>query len=287
MSAITPDSARALTPSGNLRRRQLISRLFVVVALGSTVLAVGVLAVMVIVTISHGAESISWSFLTGDLPTTAGQPGGVGPAIVGTFEISLLGALIGVPIGILSAMFVNEFAPKPVKRVMLTALDVLTGLPPIVIGLFVWATIVASMQIESAFAGAIALAVVIAPLVARSTIESLQRFPTSWREASAALGIARWRILLKLVLPASGPTIVTAAILAVARAVGDVALLLLTTGGYSYGYSLNPFKPMASLPLQLWTNIELNTPTATQYAWGCALVLMVGILLINLCARIV
>ena len=286
MSAIqvTPDPRHALTPSGNLRRRQALSRIFVGATVAAAAAAVAVLLILVYYAAKHGASQLSLSFLGGDLPSY-GAGGGIGPALVGTLELMIIATLIALPVGLLTAIYLAEFASPRAGRLMRLALEQMAGLPTIIVAIFVVGLIVNHAG-ESALAAGVALAIVEVPLIARASLEAISRVPATLREAADALGVARWRTILGVILPTASNGIVTATILAVARAAGETAPVLLTTNLYLTTYQLNPTHPVAPLPLVILELLDSQQPAALNEAWGAAFLLMIMILLINIGARV-
>lgn len=284
MSAIA-DPAHALTPSGNLARRQLVSRVVLAGAIGAAALAVAVLGILVVYTGLKGAGQLSLTFFTGQLPPYTGVGGGLGPAMLGTLELSLFATVIALPVGVMTALFVSEFARPRVAAMVETALELMAGLPTIIVGVFVVLLVVDNFQ-QSVIAGAVALSIIEVPLIARATLVALARVPKPLREAADALGVARWRITLGVVLPTSANSIVTATVLAVARAAGETAPILFTCSVFTQGYAVNPVHSVPSLPVEIYNLTESLEPAATAKAWGAAFVLMVTILIVNICVRL-
>ena len=284
MSAVA-DPAHALTPSGNLARRQLISRLVVAGAVASAALAVAVLGILVFYAGLKGLGQFSFTFFTAQLPPYNGVGGGLGPALVGTLELSLFATAIALPVGVLAALFVSEFARPRVASIVETAFELMAGLPTIIIGIFVVLLIVDNYQ-PSVFAGAVALSIVEVPLIARATLEALSRVPKPIREAADALGVARWRITLGVVLPTASNSILTATVLAVARAAGETAPILFTCFAITQGFGINPTHPVPSVPVTIYELTDSGYPAAIAKAWGAAFLLMITILIVNIAARL-
>jgi phosphate transport system permease protein len=285
------DPSGPLTPSGHLRRRQLVSRLVEGTQTASALLAVGVLAIVVYSVVSRGASALSIDFLTKDPPAnptsligTAG--GGIAPMIVGTVVIVAAATAIAMPMGILVALYLTEFAGRRLGSAVRLALDLLNGLPTIVVGLFVFGLLVVGHH-QSGFAGSFALAIIMLPLIARATQEVLLLVPASLREAADALGVSHWRTVLGVVLPTARGGILTATVLAVARAAGETAPLLLTTSFFANAVSANPFggKALPNIPVYIFTASESADPYGFARAWGAAFVLLSFILLASLGAR--
>jgi phosphate transport system permease protein len=286
MSAITPDPDYSLAPSGNLRRRMLISRTFVGITIAAAGLAVAVLFILVYYAAYHGASQLSLSFLTSDLPAIGlSSSGGIGPALAGTAEVVLIATLIALPVGILTAIYLSEFANPRIGKVMTTALELMSGLPTIICGAFIVGLIV-SHDGQSAYAVGIALSIVEVPLIARSTIESLRRVPGTMREAADALGVAHWRTVIGVILPTASNGIVTATILAVARAAGETAPALLLSNAFGQTYQLNPGHAVATLPLEVYDLLNSGQTSSVAQAWGAAFLLMILILVVNIGARV-
>ena len=275
-----PDPTVPLTPSGNLRRRKFVSRLAVS---GATLAALAAVAVLVIVTYTvlvRGASALSLEFLV------KGAPEGIGPAIVGTALIVALATAIAAPFGILVALYLTEFAGDRAARSIRLALDLMNGLPSIIVGLFVFGLLVDHKQ-QSAYAASIALAIIMVPLIARGSQEILLLVPASLREAADALGVSRWRTVLTVVLPSALGGIVTSTVLAVARAAGETApLLLLCSLGNPAKYSLNIGESVPNLPISIFTLSEEANPEGFPRAWGAGFVLLAFIVLSSLGARV-
>jgi phosphate transport system permease protein len=283
-----PDPTAPLKPSGNLRRRALISRLVELSASASAVLAVAMLAIVVYAVFARGAGALSFKFLTTNPSGLAG--GGIANALIGTTLIVAFGALIAVPVGILTGLYLTEFA-GPRSRVangLRLVLDLLQGLPTIVIGLFIFGLIVTPQHKESGFAAAVALSIVMLPLIARSSQEVLMLVPGSLREAADALGVSHWCTVLGVILPAALGGIATGAILAIARAAGETAPLLLCDSIFNPNTTeLNLFgHGVPNIPILILNTSDLAIPQAFTRAWGAAFVLLVGILLANIGARV-
>jgi phosphate transport system permease protein len=282
-----PDLSGPLTPSGHLRRRQLISRFAGAVQTTSALLAVAVLGIVVYSVASRGASVLSLGFLTKDPPAFVGIPGGgIAPAIVGTAVLMAVATAIAMPVGILTALYVTEFAGRWSARAIRLALDLLNGLPTIVVGLFVFGLLVVGHH-QSGFAGSFALAIIMLPLIARATQEVLMLVPAGLREAADALGVSRWRTVLGVVMPSARGGILTATVLAVARAAGETAPLILTSSIFANTVSVNPFgqKALSNIPVYIFTASEEADPYGFARAWGAAFILLMFILLVSLGSR--
>jgi phosphate transport system permease protein len=281
------DFAAPLTASGNLRRRQVVSRGAQLGAILSAVLAVAVLGIVVGSVIVHGAKAISWDFLTQSPPLFGGPGGGIAPAIVGTAVIVGVATAMAMPLAVLVAVYVTEFAGPRASRAIRLALDLMNGLPSVVIGLFAFGLLVAGHH-QSGFAGAVALAIIMVPLIARASQEMLLLVPGHLREAADALGVARWRTVVGIVLPTAAGGIVTGTVLAVARAAGETAPLIFVCSIFGNKVTLDiTGQALPNIPVSIFTLSQAADPSSFERAWGAALVLLVFILLTNIGARAV
>jgi phosphate transport system permease protein len=280
VSDLIPDPTAPLTPSGNLRRRQIVSRITEGGATAAAVIALAALVVVLWTVVARGAPAISFDFLF------KGYPEGVGPMLLGTIAISIYATLIAMPIGVLVALYISEYSGAKGARTLKLILDLLNGLPSIILGLFAFIFIVAAQEKQTAFAGAVALAIIELPLIARGSQEVLQLVPKHLREASDALGVARWRAVLTVVLPTAIGGIVTSTVLAVARAAGETAPLILTTSNFDpKSFSVNPFEALPNVPTWIYKVSEEGSDAGYAEAWGMALVLVFIILVTSLGAR--
>ena len=284
MSALY-DPTAPLTASGNLRRRRAVSRFAQSLAVGSAILAVGVLAVVVLSVARRGAGALSIDFLTKSPPRFGGPGGGIAPAIVGTAVIVAVATAIATPLGVLVALYLTEFAGPRAARTVRLALDLLNGLPTVVVGLFVFGLLVAGHK-QTGFAAALALAIIMLPLIARATQEMLLLVPRQLREAADALGVSRWRTVLGVVVPSALGGIVTGTVLAVARAAGETAPLIFTCSIFGNQTTVDVFgQALPNIPVSIFILSEQADPAGYTRAWGAALVLLVFILLTNVAAR--
>jgi phosphate transport system permease protein len=279
------DPGFSLHASGRLRRRQLVSKAMGALAAGAALLAVAVLAIVVVSVATRGVSAINLDFFTKSQPQGFNpKGGGVLFAIVGSAVLVGTATLIALPLGVLVAVYISELAPPRLARVARVALDITNGIPTIVIGIFVF-TLVAHSQ--SAFAGSLALAIIMLPLVARATEEVLLLVPASQREASLALGVSRWRTTVQVVLPSAMGGIFTGTTLAIARAAGETApLLFLTSLGASNRVDANPFHPLQSLTLIIFEYSEISSQDLVSKAWAAAFTLMCFVLLTSLAAKL-
>ncbi|HEY5046367.1 MAG TPA: phosphate ABC transporter permease PstA [Solirubrobacteraceae bacterium] len=280
------DQSRPLTASGHLRRRQLVSRLIEASHTVSALLAVAVLTIVVYSVASRGASALSIDFLTKGPPVLPDTPGGgIAPEIIGTALLMVMATLIAMPVGILIALYLTEFAGPRLARVIRLALDLMNGLPTIVVGLFVFGLLVVG-HYQSGFAGALALAIIMLPLIARATQEVLLRVPSDLREAADALGVSRWRTVRGVILPTARGGIMTATVLALARASGETAPLIFTCSIFSNTVSLHIFgQAVPNIPVYIFNASEAADPYGFARAWGAGLVLLLFILVASLGAR--
>ncbi len=286
-SELPYDPTAPLTPSGNLRRRLIVSRVAQGMAVAAAFVAVAVLVIVVFEVIKSGASALNLDFLIQDPPAFGGPGGGIRSAIIGSAIIVALAAVIAVPIGVLIAIYMTEFA-RPRSRLAATlrlGLDLLQGVPSIVIGIFILGLITQPLHKDTGFAGSMALVIIMLPLVARSTQEVLRLVPAALREASDSLGVDRWRSIITVVLPAALGGIVTGSILAIARAAGETAPLLVNNSTFGPHVTFNWFGPMPNIPVLILTASDSLNPAGFPRAWGAALVLLVLILIANIGAR--
>ncbi len=232
-----------------------------------------------------GAGSLNLAFFT-EMPAPPGQTGGgVAHAIVGTLIIVGLACLLGLPIGIGAGIYASEYPGTRLAVTTRFVADVMNGTPSIVVGVFAWAWIVAAQKHFSAFAGSVALALLMVPMVMRTTEEMIKLVPNSLREAALALGYARWRTSLTVVVRATLPGIITGILLAVARVAGETAPLLFTALGSQF-FSLDPSRPMAALPLAVFVYATGPYEEWHRMAWAAALVLILVVLVLSIAARL-
>ncbi|HTX31341.1 MAG TPA: phosphate ABC transporter permease PstA [Solirubrobacteraceae bacterium] len=281
------DPTAPLTATGNLRRRDGVDRAVRVGATLAAAIGVAMLALVVFSVVSKGASVISLGFF---IHNPVGLvSGGIGSYLLGTIEIVAIAALVAAPIGILTGLYLTEFAGSRSRtgQTLKLALDLLQGVPTIVVGLVIYGLIVIPLHQPSGFAAGIAVAIVMLPLMARSSQEVLLLVPGTLREAADALGVSRWRTVLTVILPAASGGILTGAILAIARGAGETAPVLLADGsGFNPAVTdLNPFHAIPSIPIYILTIADEAIPNAFAHAWGAAFVLLVIILVANVVAR--
>jgi phosphate transport system permease protein len=267
------------------QRRKILSSLFVGFCGGAVILALIPLAFVLFFVVSQGILSLNLAFFT-HMPTPVGESGGgMMNSIVGTLILSGLAAAMAVPIGIVSGIYMSEYAGSRFAAAVRFAADTLNGVPSIVIGLFAYVVAVLPFKQFSALAGGFALGLMMIPIIARTTEELLLLVPSTMREGALALGATRARAVFSVVLPAALPGIVTGVVLALARIAGETAPLLFTATAVN-ATTFNLGERMNSLPVQIYTDISQPNDALVQRAWGSALALVLMILLTTLVARV-
>ncbi len=246
--------------------------------------AVAMLAIVVWSVAKRGAGVLSWGFLTKPLPLFGQPGGGIGPLILGSAIIVGIATAITLPVGVCIAVFLQEFARGKVGAAIQLVIDLMAGLPSIVIGIFVFGLLVYGHP-QNGLAGAYGLAIVMLPLVTRATQEVLRLVPSSHREGALALGASRWRTVLGVVLPSALGGIITGTVLAVARAAGETAPLLFVTSIYPNTIQWDPRHALPNMPVQIFIWSESPDPNDHKRAWATALVLILFILAASLAAR--
>lgn len=270
--------------SAGLRRRRIVEKAFATVGVLSALVAIGMLGLVIGSVAVKGGSSLSLDFLTKPRPLF-GEAGGIGDAIVGSALIVGIATVIAVPVGVLVAIFISEFASKSIAVFIRVVLDIMNGIPAIVVGIFVFGVIVVGRG-QSALAGSFALAILMVPLIARSTQEVLALVPGTLREASLALGVSRWRTVVGVVLPTTIGGIVTGTVLSVARVAGETAPLLFTSSIAANAISTNVSEALPTIPVAIYTFSESPDPRDQANAWAAALVLISFVLLASIVARL-
>jgi phosphate transport system permease protein len=282
------DASVLQRPHDQLRRRRALNHSMEILAWIAAAIAVGLLGLLVWSVAKQGASQLNLDLITKGPAENpyALNPGsqGLANAFVGTFVIVGIATAIALPFGILVAIYVNEFAPTAVRNFLSPSLDILNGVPAIVVGIFVFGLIVVGHG-QSGFAGGFALAILMLPLIARTTIEVLALVPSSLREASLGLGVPRWRTTLGIVLPQTIGGILTGTVLTVARVAGETAPLLFTSSIVGNQVSWDPSHALQSVPVAIYELSEQPDPASHARAWAAALVLLLFILFTSLFAR--
>jgi phosphate transport system permease protein len=273
-----------LSAGGRVRRRKRVNRAVESIWLLASGVAVAVLAIVTISVLKRGIPALDWDLFT-KTPVTFGETGGgIAHAFLGSIVLVGLGAAMALPVGVLAAIYVSEFAEQRVARGIKLTLDVLNGLPSIVIGIFLFALLVVGRG-QNGFIGSIALAIIMLPLISRSTQEILALVPNQLREGSLALGVSKWRTIVGVILPTTFSGILTGTTLAIARAAGETAPLLFTTSLFGNSVSSDPSHALASVPVIIFTYSEAPDPHLNDQAWAAAFVLITFVLVTSLLSR--
>jgi len=269
-----------------LRRRlvDMISKILMAVAL---LVAVVPLVLVIYHVLVKGLGVMSADFLTGNIVSPRRAGGGMGPAVVGTLTITAAASLMAIPLGVLGAVYLNEYGKQnPLARFIRIMADVMTGVPSIVMALFIYVAVVLVTQEKSGLAAALALAALMLPVVLRSSEEMLKLVPDELRQASAALGARRWRTTTSVVLPAAISGITSGIMLAIARAAGETTPIVVCAG-VATTITWNLADENTALPAQIFRNATEPYLPAQERAWGAALTLMVIVLVFTIIARLI
>jgi phosphate transport system permease protein len=278
-------AAISLRTTGRSRRRQRVNKVAEGVATLAAFVAVAVLGIVVISVLLRGIPALNLDFFTKSQVTFGETGGGIANGLVGTAIIVGIATAIALPVGILVAIYVSEFAGSRGARLIGLGLDVLNGVPSIVVGIFAYALLVVGSG-YAAWKGSVALAIVMLPVVARSTVEVLRLVPDTLRQGSLGLGVSKWRTVLFVVVPTAMGAILTAGTLAIARAAGETAPLLFTTSIFLPNQVVtDPSQAMAAVPLLILFDSESPEESLNQQAWAAAFVLMTFVLIASLIAR--
>lgn len=271
------------TNAHNLSARRLTNAVMTTLTALCALFVVSILVLILGYITIQGIGSLSLQFLI-ERPRPVGEGGGIGNAILGSVILLTLASSIGLPFGIAVGVYLAEFGEGRFASIVRFIADTLTGVPSIIVGVFIYSVIVLTMRRFSAFAGGIALALIMVPIVARTTEEMIRLVPTSLREGALALGAPQWRVTLGVVLPAAASGIATGAMLAVARVSGETAPLLFTAfGNRFFNYYLD--QPISSLTVQIYNYAISPYDEWHAQAWAATLVLMTLILVINIAVR--
>lgn len=284
-----PGRIADLTEGSVSLRRRLVDRAASVAMVLAVLLAALPLGLVVYTVIERGASVMSVDFLTEDIVRNARRAGGgMAPAIAGTLVITAGAALIAIPLGILGAIYLNEYGKqRPLARSIRMLADVMTGVPSVVMGLFIYTAWVVVVDERTGFAGSLALACLMLPIVVRSCEEILRLVPDELRQASLALGAPRWRTTVTVVLPAASSGLTSGSLLAIARAAGETAPIILTAGiTYHLNWSLFDGEN-TTLAAQIFDNAGSSFATAQERGWGAALTLVTIVLLFTVIARLI
>ena len=294
MTAVAPAQPASVPVPQDLRRSSLSGRRRAVDLAARTAIWLSVLVALIplgLVTlylVSKGLRVISWSFLTERIPHQAQTVGGgMGPAIVGTIVTTGVASLLAIPLGVLGAIYLNEYGKQqPLARTIRSMADVMTGVPSIMMGLFLFTALVLPSGEQNGLAAALALGCLMLPVVIRTSEEMLRLVPDELRQASHALGARKWKTTVSVVLPAAISGITSGALLAIARAAGETAPVVLVMGIiYRPNWSL--FGPNTSLPAQIFKNAAQPYAPANDRAWGAALTLVAIVFIMTLLGRLI
>ncbi|MGB9473471.1 MAG: phosphate ABC transporter permease PstA [Candidatus Udaeobacter sp.] len=271
--------------SGNHTWRKFKSALASAIAFISAVLVITPLGLVFFHLLVNGASSVNWDFFT-KLPAPVGAVGGgMVNAIVGSLELLALASLIGIPVGVLGGVYLAEYGSARINSILRFLADVLNGVPSITWGVVVYGLVVLRFKGFSAYAGGLALGLIMIPLILRTTEEVVLLVPNGYREAALALGVSRWKTIVHIVMKTASKGIITGILLALARVGGETAPLLFTAfGNRFWNHSLS--QPIAALPLQIFTYAISPYDDWHRQAWAGALVLVMGIFCVNVVVRI-
>jgi phosphate transport system permease protein len=278
-------SLRRRTP--HARRRNAVSRVMTVVLLATVLAAVLPLALLLWQVVVRGAPALSWDFLTQIEPLSYRERGGgYLHGIIGTLYMTAVATVISVPLGLAAAVHLTEFTAKRYSHIVRFFTDVMTGVPSVFVGLFVYAALVVHLRFGTIM-GATGLAIMMLPIVTRSSEEILRLVPEDQRAASAALGARKWQTITRVVLPTSAPGLTTGAMLAIARAAGETAVLMLTAFGSLQVVTRFSGVAQSSITLLIYGGAKNPFDPGKQRAWAGALVLMAMVFLLTLTARLI
>ncbi len=268
------------------RRRKLESHLWIAFLGFLSLVAIAPLFFILAYAVYRGAPGLDFDFFT-ELPKPMGEVGGgMANAITGSLIMIAMAGLVGIPWGIGAGIYLSEYKSGFTTKFLRFVTDLLTSVPSIIIGLFAYSLLVVPMKGYSAYAGSAALAIIVVPIVARTTEEILKLMPTNIREAGLALGLPRWRVIMSIVLPGSLGGVMTGVMLAVARIAGETAPLLFTSFSNNFGFR-GLGQPTASLPVQIFNFATSHDDVWRQKAWTGALVLVMFVFILNLTTRLI
>ncbi|MBV9508034.1 MAG: phosphate ABC transporter permease PstA [Acidobacteriia bacterium] len=268
-----------------LRWRKTVNKVMLAATGVCTLISISALFVILAYLLINGTKSLDWNFFT-QLPKATGEAGGgMANAILGTLEIVGLASVMGIPIGFMAGVYLAEFEDKAFGAVVRYTADLLNGVPSIIVGILAWTLVVVGMRHFSAFAGSVALAVMLIPIVTRQTEQFLREVPMSLREGALALGASKWKMIATVVVPAGSKGVVTGMILGVARIAGETAPLLFTALNNQFWGGLN--QPTASLPVMIYNRAISPYEDWHRQAWAAGLVLIAMVLIANIAARLV
>lgn len=271
--------------TGQHQRRRIVNAVMTTLTATCAIVATVLLLVILFYIAGRGVSSLSFEFLV-ETPKPVGEGGGIGNAIVGSAMMTLLAAVIGLPLGIAAGVYLSEYGRNWFGNTVRFVADTLIGIPSIIIGIFVYTLVVLPMGRQSGLAGGVALAIIMLPIVARTTEEMIRLVPNSMREGALALGAPQWRVAWNIVLPAAASGIATGAMLAIARVTGETAPLLFTALNSRF-YNFYYDQPMSSLTVQIFNYATGPFEVEHAMAWAATLILVGLILLINILVKVV
>jgi phosphate transport system permease protein len=267
------------------QRRRAVNLAAVGLTSLAALLPVAILVYVIGYVLVQGRQFINIDFFTQLPPVFGDSGGGVGEAIQGTLVLLGLASTFGVPLGLFSGIFLVEYGKGWFGNAVRFVIDVLTGIPTIIFGLFAWAIIVIPSRSFSALAGGVALGIIMIPIITRATEEVLRLVPESLREAALALGIPEWRVLLQIVIPSVARGIITGIVLALARVAGETAPLLMTAFGSTYWFNGNVGQPIDSLPYRIFVFTESPYQVQINQAYAGSFVLVAVIIIASFAVR--
>lgn len=265
------------------RKRRIVNGLMTTVTAACAIFTTAILLIIISYIAFQGISSLSFQFLT-DTPKPVGEGGGIGNAIAGSAMMTALAVVLGLPVGIAAGVYLAEYGKNWFGNIVRFVADTLIGIPSIIIGIFIYTLVVMPMGRQSGLAGGLALAIIMLPIVARTTEEMIRLVPHSMREAALALGAPQWRVSLNIVLPAAASGIATGAMLAIARITGETAPLLFTALNSRF-YNFFFDQPMSSLTVQIYNYATGPFEVEHAMAWAATLILVGLILVINIVVR--
>lgn len=270
---------------GTTRKRRAKTRAFSIFIVACAVAAMIPLVLIIAFVVVRGWSALSVAFFT-KVPSGPLDPssGGIVQAFIGTALMVGMASLLAIPLGVLTAIYLSEFGRGRLASTVRYVAEVLLSTPSIIAGAFIWATVVVAMGTFSALAGSLALAFLMWPIIARATEEILRLVPDDLREAALALGLPRWKVIVRVVMPTAGAGILTAIMLAVARGLGETAPILLTALGNDF-VNTNPLKPTDAVPLRVYAYARTPVEALHAIAWGGAITLLFAILALSFAAR--
>jgi len=265
-------------------RRKWVNRVMLGLCAGSAGISIMVLLFILGYILFHGISFLNLSLITNTAKPMGETGGGMRDEIIGTLILVALATAIGLPTGLMAGIFLSEFGGTKMASAIRFIADVLTGLPSIVVGVFAYAILVRPLHSFSALAGGVALSIIMIPIIARTSEESLRLVPNSLREAALALGISRWRTVLSVVIPGARTGIITGGLLATARIAGETAPLLFTSLGNYFGFQ-GVLKPISALPLSIYHKATSPYSVDKEQAWAASLLLILMVLIISIFVR--